>query len=362
MGVAALVLAAHVSVLQGNGTITRAEGGRIVALRNAPVLDGDAFATLTGAQGEIALDARDFVRLDGETGVQILSLTPHERDLRLTTGTIELSVSAADDAPHVETPLLPLTPDTPGLYRISVSGTSTTVLTEQGSLRVLTPNGIEYLAPGEQLTIDGTASAPHLHYASPPARDLFDAFNQARDESESTDTFKAYGTWVHLKSYGAAWQPREYPGWAPYRSGRWLWRKDFGWTWIARESWGWVPYHSGAWVYDAKRGWCWVAPRVSASPSWQSSNAVFFAIVQDGRTQSIGWTPQAPGEPFHAHLSDYENAQAHGGVTLLGVAAFYSGNFSRLSTPPYERLPSGIRMQAPLPPQLHHNAPSPSRM
>lgn len=359
---AALVLAAHVSVLQGNATIARAEGGRIVALRNAPLLAGDAFATLSGAQGEIEIDPRDFVRLDGETGVQVLSLAPQRRDLRLMTGTIELSISRNGDAPSVETPALPLVPDAPGLYRISVAGTSTTLLTEEGSLRVVTPNGTQYLGPGEQLTIDGTSSAPHLHYASPPAPDAFDAFNQARDESAHRDIFALYGTWVKLQTYGLAWRPREYSGWAPYRSGRWLWRKAFGWTWIARESWGWTPYHSGAWMYDSKLGWCWVPPRLRSAISQQSSNAVFFALVSNGRTQSIGWTPSAPGEPFHAQLSAYRNARAPGGVTLLGVDAFYSGNFSRLSTPPYVKLPTGAHMQAPLPPQLHHKAPSPSKM
>ncbi len=359
---AAFVLAAHVSVLQGNATITRAEGGRIVALRNAPVLDGDAFATLSGALGEIEIDARDYVRLDGETSIQMLSLTRLHRVVRLATGTIELSVSENGGAPQVETPLLPLVPDTPGLYRISVAGAITTVLTEHGSLRVITPNGTQYLGPGERLTIDGTSAAPHLHYAAPPPGDAFDAFNQARDDSERGDVFKAYGSWLKLKTYGVVWQPREYSGWAPYRSGRWLWRKDFGWTWIARESWGWIPYHSGTWAYDAKAGWCWVAPAVASVLAQQSSNAVFFAVIVNGRTRSIGWTPLAPGETFHSQLSEYHNAQARGGVTLLDVGAFYSGNFSRLSTPPYETLPADVHMQAPLPPPLHHNAPSARRM
>ncbi len=368
-----MALVAHVSVLQGGATITRAEGGEVVALRNAPLLTGDTFATRGGAQAEVQLDSAVALRLDGNTTLQLVDLAPHHRDVRLLGGTLEVSSQAGGDSPRVETTSIALGPDAPGLFRITVAGNETSVSVHRGTMRIITPNGVEVLSPAEQVTIDGLASQPVLHYESPPPSDAFDGFNQTRDAVEiaarrdahvppplsGVTEFSAYGSWVSIKTYGSAWQPHEHARWAPYHNGRWFWRAGIGWTWIAGESWGWIPYHYGAWIDDSKYGWCWVPPHPTPEPAWDPGNAVFFAVVARGRTRSVGWLARAPGEPFHAALPDYRNARAFGGIALLDAPDFYSGVFSRVQSPQLGSLPSGVRLQTPPEPRLYHREPSP---
>lgn len=350
VGVAALTLVTYVGVLQGHATIARAEGGTVVALRNAPLVTGDTLTTLGSSMADVPLDANVSLRLDDDTSAQLLDLAAHHRDVRLTSGTIDVFARPNGDSPRIETPSIAVAPDAPGLFRVSVDRGVTSILARHGTLRIVTPNGVEVLEPGELVTVEGSASAPSLHYAAAPAPDAFDGFNQTRDAAKAgEESLDPYGTWVTLARYGRAWQPREFADWAPYHSGRWFWRKTLGWVWIARESWGWLPYHDGGWVDDAKLGWCWV-PSAPRAAGWSPGNAAFFAVVADGRTQSIGWVPLAPAEPFHSRLDAYRNATAHGGLTLLSTSDFYSGDFARPAFPSLGQLPATVRMQAPRPP------------
>lgn len=365
VGVAAIALVAHVSVLQGHGTISRAEGGTVVALRNAPLLTGDTFATLGSTNAEIAFEPAIAVRLDDDTAIQLLDETIHHRDARLLGGTIDLSASGSADAPRIETPSVTIAPDAPDLIRISVVQGITVVLARRGTLRILTPNGTQILSPGEMVTVEGDPSAPTLHYSAPPGNDAFDGFNETRDATPSgLDDLARYGSWVTIGRYGRAWRPRESTSWAPYRDGRWFYRAGIGWTWIAHASWGWIPYRYGAWTYDAKDAWCWVPPRAAKTPlAWSASNAVFFSVLKGGHTQSIGWIPLAPAEPFHARVSAYLNAVAPGGISVLPLSQFYSGAFSHVATPTLASLPQTLRLQAPRrPAPTYQRAPSASKM
>lgn len=372
VGVAAVALVAHVSVLQGRALIERASGGTIVATRNDPVLAGDTFSTTQGSQAEIALGASLVVRLDGSSAVQIVSLAPHHRDIRLLGGTITVSAQANADSPRIDTPSVVLAPDAPGLFDVSRIGGETNILAHRGTIRIVTPNGMQVLAPGELVSVEGSASAPELSYATAPPNDAFYAFNETREAAivaaantphlppglQRTTDLSAYGSWIELARYGAAWKPQEPPGWAPYMQGRWLWRGALGWTWIPHEPWGWIPYHYGAWTYDPGHGWLWIPPASSSLPAWSNANAVFFSEIVRGRTRSVGWIALAPGEPFHSIASEYQNAGAPGGMHAIDVHHFYSGDFSGVLTVSPASLPAGTRLRAPPPPRLYQSAPS----
>jgi hypothetical protein len=363
VGVAAIALVAHISVLDGHALVRRGEGGQIAALRNEPVLTGDEVATGKNADAEIALGPSLFLRLDANSAVQIVSLVPHHRDVRLLYGTLAVSAQPDGDSPRVDTPSLTLAPDAPGLFRITVAAGQTSVVALRGTIRLVTPNGMQVLGAGELVNANGDPSAPTLSYGTPPPNGAFHAFNETRDaavldaarvpylpaELERTTNLSAYGTWVAISGKRTAWRPAEPRGWSPYAQGRWLYRASIGWTWIAHESWGWIPYHYGAWTYDAKNGWVWVPPSVKQPVHWTAANAVFFGVVVRGHTQQIGWIALAPGEPFHAALRDYRNAGAPGGMHVIDVRHFYWGDFSGVQAPALAALPQA-RPQAPRPP------------
>ncbi|HEY9085694.1 MAG TPA: DUF6600 domain-containing protein [Candidatus Tyrphobacter sp.] len=338
---------AHVGVLEGHAIVARVEGGNVAALRNMPLLSGDALSTASGALAEVDLAAGISLRLDGATRVQFISMLPANPEVRLLAGTIACSTMHDADAPQIDTPSITLRPGRSGFYRVTVAAGKSTIVVHRGELRVITPNGTQLLDPGEQVTIDGPPARPHLRYATTPPGDAFDGFNQSRDAVllSTHDDLAPYGTWLHLKGYGTVWSPREFAGWAPYHSGRWLWRRGLGWTWISHESWGWRPYHYGTWLDDSTHGWCWVPPRSRAA--WMPSNAIFFVVIVNGHTQSVGWVPLAPGEPYHSTLQAYRNVGARGGIVIASRAAFYSGNLVRLSFPSLAQIPGRVLLQAP---------------
>ncbi len=368
-------LVAHVSVVDGRAAIVRAGGGAVAALRNAPLLVGDTLLTHRGSRAEIQFDPNVAVRLDQSTRVQIIGLAYGRREVRVIAGSVAASMLREDDAPKIDTPPVGLQPVKPGLYRVTVTAGQADIDVRRGTMMIRTPNGSQVLTPGETVSVTGPSAQPDLHYGSPQPSDAFDAYNASRDAAilaaqrewrlpsslAGYVNLREYGSWITLKSYGIAWRPREYPGWAPYRLGRWFWRSGTGWVWIPRESWGWLPYHYGAWKYDVRQGWCWIPPR-SRFPAWSASTAIFFALIRHGRTQSIGWLPLAPGEPFRSTLGSYRNARSPGAITLLAVGDFYAGLFSKLSAPPPNRIPAGARLEEPPSPRRYHSVPSPSRM
>jgi hypothetical protein len=358
------LLVAHISALDGRATIAREGARSSAALRNEPVLTGDTIATFPGSRAEIQLDPNVCLRLDQSSRVQIVALAYGRREVRLVTGNAAISMLRADDAPQIDTPVVALHPAKPGLYRVAASGGQTTIDARSGTILVSTPNGTQVLQPGEDVTASGSPQAPVLQYAAAPPSDAFDAYNANRDTAilaaqkethlspalAGYANLAAYGGWIAVKGYGTAWRPHEFAGWAPYHSGSWRWRSQTGWVWIPREPWGWLPFHYGGWAYDSKYGWCWIPPR-TRDPSWTPANAIFFATISAGRTQDIGWVPLAPGEPTHAHLADYRNARSRGAITLVTIAQFRAGHFSRPSFPTLSQLGT-----------TYQRAPSPSKM
>jgi hypothetical protein len=375
MVLVAALLVAHVGVLDGSAAVASARGASFVALRNTPLLAGDTLSTQPNSRLEVEFDPNVALRLGSSSRAQIVGLAYGAREIRLDAGRISVSMLREDDAPQVDTPQVTLRATKPGLYRVTVSGGETIVNVRRGTLLIRTPNGSQVLGSGEQVTVGGVSSQPDLQYASPAPPDAFDAYNATLDAallSAQHDwclpsalagyaNLQAYGRWLTLKPYGLVWEPSEYAGWAPYRLGRWLWRSETGWTWIPRESWGWLTYHYGAWAYEPTHGWIWVPPHTRA-PAWLPSSAVFFTIVSGGHTSSVGWVPLAPDEPLHAQLAQYRNAHVRGGITLMSSAQFYSGDFSRISTPPAGTIPYGAHLSAPPPRRGYQSAPSPRRM
>lgn len=345
--IAAAILVAHISALDGSASVTTAQNKVVAALRNEPLFMGDELATGATSRTELRFDPNVALRLDDRTQVRIVNLAYGRREVELLSGSISSAISRTDDGPQIDTPSVTLQANVAGLYRVRVDAAGTSVNVQRGTLFLSTPNGRQVLSPGEQVTITGSAAAPSLHYNSAPSPDAFDAYNAARDAAlarSRSDDFGAYGTWVALSGYGKAWQPHEYIGWVPYRLGRWRWRSESGWTWIPRESWGWTPYHYGGWTYDTKYGWCWVPPNAK-NASWLPSTAAFFAIIVAGRTQGVGWVPLAPGESYHSKLGEYRNANARGALTVDSAWRFYSGDFSHLST--LTAPPARVRLQSP---------------
>jgi hypothetical protein len=124
-----------------------------------------------------------------------------------------------------------------------------------------------------------------------------------------------------------------------------------------------VPSHYGTWFYNPNYGgWLWQPPSnqfQNSGPSLASAwlpAVVSFFLSGSGDDASIGWIPLAPGEPYQPSYARnnsyqqttvtnvtnvtniynyYSNAQYTRGITMLPVASWKAGNFSRrVSVPP----------------------------
>ena len=128
------------------------------------------------------------------------------------------------------------------------------------------------------------------------------------------DELSAYGSWSQSPNYGAIWYPYVPAGWAPFREGHWAYIAPWGWTWVDAEPWGFAPFHYGRWIDDGGR-WGWVpAAAYTPGPAYGPDDQPVYAPAVVGffglaagaaltasllASQSVGWVPLAPGEPFY---------------------------------------------------------------
>ncbi|MGZ8213113.1 MAG: DUF6600 domain-containing protein [Methylosarcina sp.] len=110
-----------------------------------------------------------------------------------------------------------------------------------------------------------------------------------------------YGNWVHHRSYGRVWYPKQVPrDWRPYTDGYWSYTNNYGWLWVSDWVWGWAPFHYGRWVWDDWYGWVWV-PGTLWAPAW-----VFW---QYGGGY-LSWAPMPPQyiwNPYISYSTSYFN-------------------------------------------------------
>ncbi|GAC1659042.1 MAG: hypothetical protein NVS4B13_03000 [Candidatus Elarobacter sp.] len=308
---------ARISVINGPVAVQRGDSGSATAaVINAPVLGADYVTTGEGARAEIQFDSASAVRLGANVQMRFTHLDANDRELQLAEGTIDLRLlRGVEGRSQIDTPSISVRPRASGSYRVTVDAGGTTQVTVRSGLAdVVTPQGLQVLAPGTTLRAEGAAADPVVRRGVAIALDAFDRFNADRDLREEraladanappgvagTDELGAYGRWVRDAGYGTVWVPAAVgSGWAPYRDGRWVWEDGYGWTWIGYEPWGWAPYHYGRWYHSGRYGWCWYPAR--AVVSWSPALVTFITIgfgPSGFVSDTIGWVPLAPFEPF----------------------------------------------------------------
>jgi Family of unknown function (DUF6600) len=399
---------ARVSVVEsGSVVITRHDtGAAVTATVNAPLLPGDGFATAGDeARAEIQLDGFTALRLGDAVKARIAANDAQARRIELDAGLLELAVLRGGTlATEIVTPALVVRTKYAGDYRVVVSGSTTYLTARSGQADAIAPSGTSTVVAGQTLEahlVDGRST---VGFRPAIARDGFDAFNDARDQTllsaldnnthvpasiAGYDDLNDYGSWTNVASYGEVWVPDQTADFAPYRDGEWSYAGSYGWTWVGGEPWGWVPYHYGSWIYARSIGWCWYPPPIGIVPVWAPGLVAFFGYGFGPYGYSgYGWVPLAPYEPYipwypwqwwyaggrfpHRPLpppppppkhhrpgppkrmhpmDEYRNVQ-FGGATTIGAAAWREGNFTRAVAADPARLESvtAVRERVPMKP------------
>lgn len=327
----------RISFLRGKSWIQRA--GAVEweqATLNLPLVEGDRLATDRDARLELQLDRDNFIRLDHDATLAIVTLRTEGIALSLSEGT--LSLRLARFAPEreyfeIDAPNTTVACERAGLYRLDATSTGGVRLTVRNDGRARLYSERDAFAVRNNRTAErlgtGADAGEWDSYAALPA-DIWDDWTQERDryiarrirerdkqpydhDVWGAEELDAYGDWSYTKDYGWVWRPRatainDYRDWAPYRYGHWRWCPPYGWTWVGDEPWGWAPYHHGRWVY-ANDSWCWTPRFYGYRPHirnhWRPALVVFVLLNRRSYSNHIAWYPLDYHQSYTPHYPNH---------------------------------------------------------
>jgi hypothetical protein len=246
---------------------------------NTALAAGDELSTGPGANLELQVGSRAWLRAGEASQLGLTSLEPDFLQLKLTTGTaaLDLRELPTGNTFEIDTPNAAFTIERPGFYRVEVADDATRFVTRRGGRATVSTSGglPAAIEANEQVVVTGT-EAPVLVSQGAPDLDDWDRWNYSRSDQEANPAsaryvpagvygvgdLDRYGAWQRVPAYGAVWVPRVAVGWTPYSTGTWVADPYYGWTWVDDAPWGWAPFHYGRWVYVSGY-WGWApGPRV----------------------------------------------------------------------------------------------------
>jgi hypothetical protein len=342
---------------------TQDAGEWVPASINMPVMEGDRLWVPEDGRAEIQARGGAYIRLDGGTALDLLSLEEDATQFYQDSGYTYIN-NRRGGIGHiqVETPLSSVSIYDNSIVMIDVSKSGATeVSVLKGYAYAETRSGKTRITAGNSLYI-GEDLYAELSPIGPP--DEWEKWNRKRDRRLSelaessrylpedldaySSDFDEGGRWVYAAPYGYVWSPSLTisVGWAPYRHGRWVWVGGH-YTWISYEPWGWVPYHYGRWSFVARIGWCWVPP-VRGDIYWGPG---YVGWVYDPGYAAIAWVPLAPGEIYYGYgyygassvnivniniqktviHQEFRNVSVRNAVTVISRDTFLTGRETKVS-------------------------------
>ena len=312
---------ARLSHTQGEVSYSPAgEGDWFGVVRNRPLIRGDRLWTDRDARAEFQVGSAA-VRLGSDTSVEILDLNDRIAQVKMTQGTLNLSVRRIYPGQifEIATPTLAFTIDRPGHYRIDVNRRNaiTTIVVWQGAGEAYGENSNFRLQAGDTVRFYDADLRDYEMYRL-PREDDFDRYCLDRDWRLARSAslryvdddvvgyadLDEYGNWRPDSRYGNVWFPsRVDADWAPYRDGHWVWQEPWGWTWVDDAPWGFAPSHYGRWVYVSNR-WGWIPGPRNVRPVYAPALVAFVGgsgwsmSISLGGGSPIGWFPLGPREVY----------------------------------------------------------------
>lgn len=339
---------------------------------NTPLAAGDQLFVDNGANLELQIGPRDFLRVASNSQLALDSDESDYQQYRLTNGRAALDLRGLQPGQSVEidTPHGAFTIDHNGYYRTEVGADATTFVARRGGRATVTPAGGELTAitSNQQVVV----RRDDVESFAATEMDAWDRWNDERSDGlvqaasyrhvpeavYGVDDLDHNGRWRVVPDYGSVWFPtRVASNWAPYTTGRWMRDPYYGWSWIDDASWGWAPFHYGRWVY-VDRYWGWAPGPIVARPYYAPALVAFFSAgpvtvgVNLGGAPLLGWTPLGWGEPCrpwwgppryagrprwfgwggprvtinqYNNINVYRNARARDGVVVVGRDHFARG-------------------------------------
>jgi hypothetical protein len=277
---------------------------------NLPLSEGDRLWVPDDGKAELQLQEGGYVRADGSTALDILTVSRDSAQFYLDQGHVYINNRRGGiSTVQVDTPLSSLRSYDNSIMMIDVSDDGVTeVSVLKGNVFAESRAGATKVSAGNTLTIRGENNAELAPIGSP---DEWERWNTDRDRRvtawgessrylpdelhEYSSDFDDNGRWDYVSDYGYVWVPTVItPGWTPYTYGRWIWIRG-SYVWIDYDRWGWAPFHYGRWIFTANFGWSWVPP---------SMGAVYWGPGYVGWIVTptyVAWVPLAPGDIYYGY-------------------------------------------------------------
>ena len=286
---------------------------------NRPLTTGDRVWVDQDGRAELHLGAAA-LRLNSRTAFEFLNLDDNNVQIRLTEGTLSITLRRLDpnETFEVDTPNLAFSLLRPGEYRIDANPDSaTTVITvREGQGEVTGGNQAFAVNPRQQARVNGVDTVTY-DLLDAPGVDGWDQWCRGRERREERSQsaryvsrdmvgyqdLDDYGDWRPVADYGTVWVPRGVAaGWSPYHNGHWAWIEPWGWTWVDDAPWGFAPFHYGRWIYAGY--WAWVPGPVAVRPVYAPALVAwvggprFSLSFRVGAAEGVAWFPLGPREAY----------------------------------------------------------------
>lgn len=372
-------LVGRVALTQGPVGISMDGGATMDAQVNWPVTSGEVISTARGARTELQVGGA-FIRLDGDSSLEVLQLDDGNLRLRLDYGSANIRILDPVMLAGFEliTPEGRITLQDPGRIRVDaerVADTSSFTVIE-GVARVEGSGASLVLRTGKRADLRDDEVLTFL-----ASRDEFDDWSLARDRAADAAVsvryvspdmtgyadLDRYGDWQTDPDYGALWFPTTVAvGWAPYSDGSWCWIDPWGWTWVDNAPWGYAPFHYGRWVFVRNR-WGWVPGHRERHPVWSPALVGWvggdsWRFDRNNRpVAGRGWYPLTPHDRYvpSYHLTDDRlrrlnvdvrpdlrgRPEERRGVTVVPQDQFGQRGRVQVANVPHSSLPPGITRQ-----------------
>jgi hypothetical protein len=284
----------HISFVDNEATVTRADGSENQAVVNLPVIPGDTVATSAAGRCELQFDNGTVIRLDENSRLRITTVQAPTLTSRWKITTLHLLQGQAYALPQTYNREMfqIITPNAAVKLKSRTAATirfdtdlRTTLFSDAGKFEVLYGADSKTLKTakvkaGQAVVID---TANTLAVSSEKRNLEFVAWNEYVDRhfkelhygiSKVPPKLKfgssalrywaekwssLFGEWIYDEVFGYVWKPADERFAYAERP---FFHADFvrinGQLFLVpQQAWGWVPAHMGTWVW-MKRGWTWI--------------------------------------------------------------------------------------------------------
>ncbi len=322
-------LVGRVTHLEGNLSRYDADQKEWVATsRDAPVGRNDQLYTDVDSKAELILPNNAWVRLAGDTDIQLPALDDNYTELEISLGKARLynksstaEIKAATPFGHIMTPpgaSVDIDVYSDGVDIVAIHQAVYFVHQRSGTQHEIKAGAGSLFAGTQQVSAGRGDVATAWNQWNKEMDALWAMRSRTRGESATylppvlhydAYALDTHGCWERVYYQGAYyrfWRPvHVHAGWTPFSSGVWhVWWGDH--VWIPHEPFGYVTHHYGNWVFAAGY-WYWAPPvtRVSIRIGlpllpigfgWYPGRV---AWIHAG--VHVGWFPLGPYEPYYSH-------------------------------------------------------------